>query len=247
MEHTHTRPPSATVISLIIFCFLYFLGVQTISAQDQTANSTGMSLGAKLLLNTSSFNDLTLQNERPHTEYKPGFGVGGYVLYSLSGNLSIQSELLYFQQGGTLLAINFNDPLKNEITTSRITLHNIEIPVLFQMNFPQLVGSFQPKVMLGGAVAYNIAAWESFDKTIIYPVNNAITVYGTENVSADYTPFQFGAYVGIGVTSGALSVDLRYRHGINPVNATYSLDNLINTGSDIQSHSVAMSIGLKIF
>lgn len=217
----------------------------SLQAQDDQPT---ISFGAKAGVAVSSFS-----NEQPHTGERIGYTLGGFVTYALSPQLTLQGEVNYLQQGGTLLTYTdetrFGAPYNFATvhqTHSRITQHNVEVPILAQYKVPFF--DLPIKVYAGPSIAYTFKAEDSFERTGYTTTNLIVTATGKDDVTSQYQKFQFGVNGGLGfyVPFGekSLVLDIRYRYGITPTRNAYSYITLNGTDEKIRTNTLSFTVGL---
>jgi len=214
------------------------------SQEDQST----LSFGVKAGMAVSSFS-----TEQPHTGERIGYTLGGFVGYALNSQLSLQGEVNYLQQGGTLLTYTdetrFGAPYNFATvhqTHSRVTLHNVEVPILVQYKVP--FGELPVKAFAGPSLAYTFKATENFERTGYTASNLIVTATGSEDVSSQYEPFQLGVTGGLGfyIPYGdkSLVLDVRYRYGVTPARSSYSYIELNGTAEAIRTNTLSVTLGL---
>jgi hypothetical protein len=236
------------VKAIFLIVFVCGLNLVVYAQDEQTSMSAGpFSFGVRAGFVTSYFS-----HEQPHTGYKIGFTIGGLATYAFSDNFSIQAEPAYLQQGGTFMRFTDNtrfgdtSPYAIYTTSSDITLHNIDLPVLAKYSLPAF-GNFKPNVVLGPAIAYTVTADEHYTKT--YSLSQVFfTATGYKFSTSEYQHFQFGATAGIGgeVSLGTkrLLIDLRYRYGITPAKKGFSYVDFSGVQGDLRTHSISFAVGI---
>jgi hypothetical protein len=192
---------SATInlIIMAIFCVIIFSSQS--NAQDKPLN-----FGVKVGISSSVFTrDFQAVSER-----LTGFSGGGFVTYKITNFFSVGAELLYIQQGASNIMLI--DTLPN--TSTNLTFHTIDLPVLLFFHVPDMNG-ISPKFFIGHAFGYNVKVYGR-NRT---QINNDPVMYvrGTHDLTNRYERLDFGGIAGVGVdfkTSKMLfSVDARYRLG----------------------------------
>jgi len=221
-------------------------------AQDDGGGDTPLTFGAKAGAAISTFS-----HEQPHAGAKFGYTVGAFANYAF-GAASVQLEANYLQQGGTLFTYydetRFGAPgdVPNNFFTvnqkhSNVTLHNIEVPILFSYSLP--AESFTPRIYAGPSAAFTIYAEDNFEKTGKTFNNLIVTAYGKDNVTSTYEFFQVGAMGGLGINvpmgDKKLIIDARYRYGIMPARQSYSYITLNQTEQSIRTHTLSFTVGLS--
>lgn len=224
------------------------LSAFTAQAQETTTESTSdLRYGFRAGLVSSGFYHQDL-SRHPHTSNLTGFTAGGFVSMGVLDFLDVSAEVLYLQQGGSRMKIIESD--NSWITTTALTrLHNVEGVILAKLTLPGLSTSLKPQILIGPAVGYNITAIQSQDISYEYG-DLYYTGQGSEQVRSDFQSLQYGLHLGAGVEipAGAklLSVDFRYRYGLNPINNGYNPANQLGSVNDFYSNSFMLTVGYSI-
>jgi hypothetical protein len=183
-------------------------------------------VGAKFGANINQFN-------QPGTIF--GFNGGAFGRYKVLDFLSARVELLYMQQGGARqdFSRDYNDwsaPEGSLIyvwhTNRYVNLNNLEIPVIAELSHPSFASeSVIPKLLLGAAYGFNLAAIEHHDKTYIFNGGSTDRIMISdfiENVGDNYKQHQFGLVAGFAVDykvgEHTFTTELRYRRSFNQLN-----------------------------
>lgn len=199
----------------------------------------------------------TFRGGEPHTNYNIGATGGFFFSFNLGSHFAIQPEILYMQQGGTRLFIRDDeyqgsnvsgDLYSKNVSTHNITLHNIDLPLLLKGRFP-IGESFSPFILIGPSLALNLAATESYTRTVFLGDGMIGNTYSERRVDEGYEFLQYGAQAGAGteiaIGSMMLVFDLRYRYGISPVIKEFSDNNLNNIRNrNLNTHSIALTVGV---
>jgi hypothetical protein len=193
---------------------------------------------------------------QPHTGGKLGFTAGVFGNYSFSDLLGLQVEAAYFQQGGTFTRftaddrfIGGDDYFSRNVTTSKVTLHNIEVPVLLRVSIPTQ-SEVKPLFFAGPSVGFNIQATEDYERTGEFVASDGlyVTASGHRNVTSQYNLYQFGATAGFGlempfIGEHKLTIDARYRRGLNPAKKAFSYIDFSRVTGSLYSDSVVFTVG----
>lgn len=235
------KPP---LTKLLVFFLLSLCG--SAFAQDEVS-STGLRFGFRVGPTISTFS-----KSQPHLGAKLGFTAGAVVEYGLSENFSVQTEIAYLQQGGQYVRFSDEtrfgdfDMLSVYTTSSKVTAHYIDVPLLAKYHFAP-IGNFRPNVVLGGAFGYLIKANDNYTKTYHYN-QTFFTAHGTEDITSEYESFQIGATAGLGgevsLGSKRLLIDFRYRYGLTPSKKSFSYIDLYAVQGDLRTDSFYFTIGL---
>ena len=218
-------------------------------AQEKPNDHSAIGYGVKLGMTSSGFYQKNL-TRKPHTADIAGLTVGAYADYGVLSFIDISAELLYLQQGGSRTEI-INSWADNSpvVTTAYTRLHNLEANLLVKLSLPRATKPLKPHLLLGPGVGYNITAVQQQDITYDYG-GYRLTGSGSEDVRADFISLQYGLYAGLGADidmgSQQLSIDLRYRYGLSPINNGYNPFNELANVNDFSSNSWMVTIGYQI-
>jgi len=245
-------------VLLLVLCFLSTFSI----AQDKK-----LSYGGKVGLAVSSFT-----NEQPHTGSRIGYQLGGFVRYNVLPMLDVELNVMYQQQGGTKLSIEYMPPGLNTVVTRRTTTHNyslhyIDLPVLARLDVAELLGwdmEFKPKVIAGPALGILLRGYDRYDRTMelstsTFPSINdpllgtvplRVTSTDQEDVTSNFERLNFGFYLGLGgeIPIGmdkTLILDFTYRLGISPADTEDpNRFNIVSAADDIRTNVISFTIGV---
>lgn len=229
---------------------LLMLGVSLdLRSQDDTGGSGSFHYGVRAGLVSSGFYQQDF-SRITHTGDISGFTLGGFASYDILDFLDVSAELLYLQQGGSRMAMINSLVDDSPVTTTAFTrLHNLEFNVLARLSLPGFADPLRPYFLLGPGLGYNITAVQQQDITYEYG-GFSYTGSGSEQVRSDFRSLQYGLYLGLGsmfpAGSNMLSVDIRYRYGLNPINNGIDPFNRLGSVSDFSTHSWMLTIGYQI-
>ncbi|MFH1352755.1 MAG: porin family protein [bacterium] len=154
-----------------------------------------------------------------------GIALGGFAVYKVNDNLSIQPELLYTQKGAK---VEWTDTFKYEDWMYQYTetysgecdveLNYIEIPVLVKYSISP-GGDIRPFVFGGPALGILMGAKAD-----------------SEDIKSDCKSTELSIVLGGGVDYGIYSVDLRYSMGMTKV---------FNEG-DEKNSVISLMVGYKL-
>ncbi|MEK6481463.1 porin family protein [Catalinimonas sp. 4WD22] len=218
------------------------------SGETDNSSPQAIKYGVRAGLTSSGFyhQDLT---QHKHTGSITGVTVGGFVTYSPISLLDVSLEVLYMQQGGARTQLRNSAVDESPIaTTANTYLHNLEVPLLLKFNIPGISTTIKPQLIVGPALGYNITSIESQDISFQYGDQFA-TGSGKEDVRSDFRSLQYGAYAGAGIEipmgANELSVDFRYRYGVNAINNGMDITNLIGDVTDVRTNSYMITLGMS--
>jgi len=238
---------------ILILIFLFFT-IPIVHAQESTGGFNGLefSYGVKAGLVSSAFaSDFQkLESTESRTSFSAGLfanvkiteliGVSLEALYVQEGTMRINSDYIYYDT-----RISSNDGLTIDRVNSNIIMHNIEAPLL--VNFYLGNNDYNARLFIGG----------SFDYIFNVYANNLLSYSGEDEayvlserkhdvVSRSFKSYNIGAIVGAGVSYEILSVDIRYKFGIMPINdlATFNYSNYYK--EDFTTNVLMISLGLNI-
>lgn len=235
-----------------LLCIVVAWCTATPSVAQDTAGGDASSLnlrwGVRAGMTSSGFYHYDMKQQK-HTGSLAGVAAGGFISIRPMDFLNVSLEILYMQQGGTRTELSSSSIDGSPIaTTAHTRLHNLEVPLLLKINIPGISSAFKPQFIAGPALGYNIKAIE--DKDISYQFGDYyVTANDTEDVRSDYRSLQYGVYAGAGIevpmNTQMLSVDFRYRYGINPINNGMSITNMLSNANDIRTNSYMLTLGLS--
>ena len=225
---------------------LYFAG--NISAQEAKIFSQGIHFGGKFGTTVTQFT-----NQQPHTNVKQGITAGGFLYYSFNKNIAIQLDLSYMQEGGQLLYFDLPYFLNNstwydvKTENQNVTLHNLNIPLLFKYSLP-IKGS-KMYAVVGPDVSINFHSGIKQETTVFTDIGSFHTFTGEENITKKIERYNVGITAGIGFEIPAFSnkyiiIDARYRYGIMPVYKSYSYVGIPQITGDFTNNTMYFTIGL---
>ena len=254
----HSKIPRLIQSGLwLVLCFFSTIVI----AQDKK-----LSFGGKAGLAVGHFT-----NEQPHTGSRIGYQLGGFVRYKVLPMLDVELDLLYQQQGGTKLSVEYMPPGLNTLVSRRTTTHNyalhyLDIPVLARLDVSELLGwelDFKPKIIAGPALGILLRGYDRYDRTMelssaSFPTINdpvlgniplRVTSTDQEGVTDNFERLNFGFYFGVGgevaIGNKMLILDLTYRMGINPVDTNdANRFNIISSADDIRTNVISFTIGV---
>lgn len=141
-----------------------------------------------------------------------GFAGGLSLTVPLARNVSFAPEILYAMKGTTdKLSTAGTDIIPQETGTSKIGY--IEVPVLFRVSFGG--GSLRPFVTAGPEVAFRVSCSFAISGTDPFFTGTSPCSYGTYVVESGVKSTDKGAVIGAGLSSGRLSVSVRYDIGLS--------------------------------
>lgn len=239
-----------SIVSLL-FLLVFILTGSTLNAQNEDAESettaSPIQIGAKFGTTLSQFTD-----QQPYTNNAQGLTAGAFVRYGFSDLFALQLEASYSQQGGRLT--NYDVPDYYGLTDTwydmkaenrYLRMHNIEVPLLAQFSFK--MNDTRLKLNLGPAFSYNLHSGILAEGTV-FSDNEFHTYTGEENISSVINSYEYSAIGGIGFEFDVsdnlfLTVDARYKYGINPVYEGYSYIRIPQIQGDLQNHSMYFTLG----
>ena len=189
-------------VVLIIACAVAF--VSPVQAQKKTE------LGIK-----GSFGYADLTRDVTGTKSILGFGGGGLLRFSLSPQISIQTEALFVQKGAK------QDDSEGDAEELKLTY--FEVPVLVVYQFPSK-GTIRPSLFVGPAISMLLSA-----------------EIGSEDVTDTYESTDFGIALGASIdfgtgSNGRIFLDGRY---------TTSVSNIVKDSGDnkVGNGFLSLSVG----
>jgi opacity protein-like surface antigen len=231
--------------------FMVFATAFNTYSQDADAGAgKKLSYGGRIGMNLSSFN-----KEQFNVGPKFGFSIGGYVNYKIIDMVSAQVELLYMQQGGKEFTQESSSSVSgiivSETTINRITLHNLEIPLLAKVNIPGLGGTFgmKPYGLIGPSLGMNLGATNRSTTHFDFKSGRSVVITDRDNETpSNYQTAQWGFNFGAGaemkLKSLTLNIDVRYRRGLNTIATNYDIDSFVKGYGDGKSNTLSLNLGV---
>ncbi|MBU1181638.1 MAG: PorT family protein [Proteobacteria bacterium] len=184
----------------LVCAMMFIAGISSVArAQD-------LSFGWKAGLNMANLTDA---GEGVSYKAKTGIALGGFAVFKVNDNLSIQPEFLYTQKGNKIEysyedLVGFDalwNPIYETVTEKfKVKLDYIEIPVLVKYSFSP-GESTCPFIFAGPALGILMSA--KADST---------------NIKSDCNSLDIGLVLGGGVElESGVSIDLRYDMGMTKV------------------------------
>lgn len=236
-------------LKLILLLGVIFIMFNGSSYAQDADNSGGFDIyyGGKFGTTVSQFT-----NEQPHTNVTQGITAGGFIGYNINEKMAVQLEISYFEEGGQLLNfeteydLGFDTWYFAKADNQKITLHNIDIPVLFKYAIP--LGAVKLHAVLGADLAINFYANNSHETTVYADDGNITTFTGDEDITSKIERYSIGATGGIGfeipvLTNNYILIDARYKYGITPVYKGYSYRGIPQITGDLANNSMYIAIG----
>lgn len=182
-----------------------------------------MAVGFRLGLNVARF----YGEDTEESEGRIGLCLGGFSSYNFSKNFALQGEVLYTQKGDY-----DEEDLNGVISSVRINIHYLEIPMLAKVSLP--TGSFTPSLYLGPTVAFQIGS--SFEFKL-----GGVTVEGD---LTDVKDVDVGLALGTGLGFGSgptkFLVDFRYTAGLSSIDDSGGVNQL-----DWKNSVASLSLGMS--
>lgn len=234
--------------------FILLLGVIFIlfndnsNAQDaDNSSSLDIYYGGRFGTTVSQFT-----NEQPHTNTAQGITAGGFIGYNLNEKMAVQLEINYFEEGGQLLNfeteadLGFDTWYFAKADNQKVTLHNIDIPVLFKYAIP--LGAVKLHAVLGADLAINFYANNSHETTVYADDGHITTFTGDEDITSNIERYSVGAVGGIGfeipvLDNNYILIDARYKYGLMPVYKGYSYRGIPQITGDLANNTMYFTIG----
>jgi opacity protein-like surface antigen len=189
---------------MVALATVFVLGLNTAQAQDAAKpDSTGRSkfmVGVRAGLNVSRIR----VNNGAANDFIPGAQAGLFAKYSFNDWVAVSLEAAYSQSGAGKTGYQSS----SGSPTMDWYINNIQINPLFNVKLPVL-SVYEPYVFVGPS--FNINAHEQQFKTGFAEVNNDMA-----------SSLDLGLLAGVGVDFNlrfaVLTLDARYRHGLNDIN-----------------------------
>lgn len=239
---------------VFILTFLFFT-IPIVNAQEATSSGGGLSInyGVKAGLVSSDFASDFQKLES--TESRTSFSAGLFADIKITDLLGVSIEALYVQEGSMRINPDFiyyesqitpdNSDLTINRVNSNIVMHNIEVPLLINVYLGD--NDFNSRLFIGGSFDYiynvyaqNLLSYSSDGEAYV------VSERAKDVVKSRFKEYNIGAIIGAGISYDMISVDIRYKFGIMPLNnlATYNYRNYYK--EDFSTNVLMVSVGLNI-
>ncbi len=251
MKNIQTHSNRRKIIPLLVL-FAFILAGNPLNAQDEDSDSEAsgpeINFGGKFGTTLSQFTD-----QQPYTNNAQGYTGGAFLRYNFSQLFALQLEANYSQQGGRITNFDVPDYYGLEgswydikVENQYLRMHNVEVPLLAQFSI-DLEGN-RLKLNLGPTFSYNIHSGILSEGTVISG-KEFHTYTGEENVSSKINSYEYAGIGGVGFEFDVsddmfLTIDARYKYGINPVYEGYSYIRIPQIQGDLKNHSMYFTLGL---
>ncbi|TPE45144.1 porin family protein [Pontibacter mangrovi] len=178
--------------------------------------------------------------EESKYENKVGFHAGLTYNIPVVGNFfSIQPELLYSNKGFKYEDTEFTVPVTNDVfrREGNMNYNYLELPVLARIKAGPIYFEAGPQASYLLSVNNNIKEYLNNER------QNSAT---TEIDKSDMKDFEFGYAAGVGITSGMLSIGVRYNGSITDFMDKSSTDYFDDENfRDARHSTIMLSLGLN--
>ena len=237
---------------IIILTFLFFT-IPIVNAQDSSGGGLSINYGVKAGLVSSDFASDFQKLES--TESRTSFSAGLFADVKITDLLGVSLEALYVQEGTMRMNPDYiyyesqitqdNGDITINRVNSNIVMHNIEVPLLINVYLGD--NDFNSRIFVGGSFdyIYNVYAKNllsySYDEEAYVVSDRAKDV-----VKSSFKEYNIGAIIGAGISYEMISVDIRYKFGMMPLNnlATYNYRNYYK--EDFSTNVLMISVGVNI-
>lgn len=233
-------------------CLFVFLGLIIqqfgLYAQDETsASSFDLNFGFKAGATISSFT-----NQQPHNNIISGFAGGAFVAYPINGNMEVQAEVFYAQEGGRLLTFDLPYLIGKDYwydlvaENQRIVINMLNVPILYKYILP--VSDTKLSLFIGPNFGYRLNAISKKEATVLTESGSFHTYTETEDISSNITKYSFAAIAGVSVEIDvgdySLLLEGRYKNNFSTLYESYSYVGIPQVVGDIKCHTVFFSVGI---
>ncbi len=237
---------------VLILIFLFFT-IPIVKAQESSGEG-GLSInyGIKAGLVSSDFASDFQKLET--TESRTSFSGGLFADFKFSELLGVSIEALYVQEGTMRInpdyiyydsQVSSDGSLTINRVNSNIIMHNIEVPLLINIYLGD--NDYNPRLYIGGSFDYiynvyakNLLSYSSGGESYV------VSERAFDVVSSSFKEYNVGAIIGAGISLDVISLDIRYKFGVMPINnlATFNYRNTYK--EDFSTNVLFVSIGLNI-
>ena len=241
--------------SIVLILIFLFFTIPIVKAQESGGGSGGISInyGVKAGLVSSSFASDFQKLES--MESRTSFSAGLFADIRITDFLGVSIEGLYVQEGTMRMNPDYiyyesrispdGSALTIDRVNSNIVMHNIEVPLLINLYLGD--NEYNSRIFVGGSFDYiynvyakNLLSYSSGGESYVVS-DRALDV-----VSSSFKEYNIGAIIGAGISYDLISVDIRYKFGLMPINnlATFNYRNYYK--EDFSTNVLMISVGLNI-
>jgi outer membrane protein with beta-barrel domain len=208
--------------TIIISAAVFFISGSPIKAQD----SNPVRFGIKGGLNFSNL----YTHDADHTKMRTGFNAGLFAKLPLTNYLAVQPEIYYTSKGAE---VTYNSIFADG--TAGFHLNYIEVPLMIvgniTENFNVQAGPYASFLISGKAKNESNVTLFDFE----------------ENLNTDdYNTFEAGLAIGAGLDFKAVSLGLRYNHGLTNVGKVRTFQGINYTFPDAKNGVINLYISLSL-
>ncbi len=223
------------IVSLVTVPAILFTVTTGVAAQD-------VSFGIRGGLNLTNFigddAEFTDNGDTVSPDSKLGINLAGYANIPLTGQFSVQPELIYSQKGAkytdsdTIFDVDYESLVKWNLTY-------LEIPVLVKINFDQGEDMI-PYLYAGPSVSLNLVA-ETENEVETTFQGETQTTTETRDIKDDTADMDFGLVIGGGVElATGVTADIRYTMGLVSVDDP---DDDTEDPADVYNSAISIMVG----
>lgn len=219
-----------------IFVCVFLLSTTRSQAQDdsQSKFSKGIKVGGNFSTLTSDYVSLK--------DGKPGYQAGIFVMYRLTSLFALEADAMFASVGCDVI-----DPAKvfvrgtpgiDRIVKTSIDIKTIQVPVVLNI-YALDRGNVKTRLIVGPELNYYLLAHATSKH-----VEATGETESYKDISSNLQNYDIGAVVGIGFDFknlfNSLSLEVKYRTGITPVNYIQNVDY-----KDFGMNVLSLNIGLS--
>jgi hypothetical protein len=230
-----------------VFLFLVFFPFNLTAQETESPFSYGLHLGP-------SFSGFTNHMEI-FSQKKTGLSTGLFCEYKLKPYVSLSVEANYLMEGAFHVSPYLIYPQSNIYypgglvykSSSDVTLHNVDLPVLFKFR-PVTLSGASPFITVGYTFNFLITA-VSRDMIMTSGINQIpVSDRSFETVTGSFQDWNHGPVAGIGLefpgTKFKYAIEARYKVGLMDINDLAGL-NAINGQYDFSVNTITFCISIS--
>lgn len=233
----------------LLLCVMLFAPVDLVAQELSSGEGIEISYGVKL---GTTFNQFS--RHQPHTSMSMGLTGGLYATYAITPELGVQIEANYLENGGKLVTFDMPNLVSKEswydmkVQNHNVVIRTLDIPLLAKYSYE--VSGAKLSALFGASLGWNIKSGYDSEITTFTEVDQFHTYKGEQDVTDIIEKLGYSLTGGVSfeipVSSYSLSLEARYRYGLNPVFKGYSYLGIPQVQGNMYSNSFTITLGIGI-
>ncbi len=236
---------------LVALAAMYTLGLNTAQAQDaakadSTSKKSKLMVGLRAGANVNYLRGSSAQSEFIRS-LSSGAHVGLFVKYDFNNWVSTSLEAAWSQSGSRNMRVfrSSTGSYQSSGLLASLEINAIQLNPMIQFKLPVL-SVYEPYAFIAPSFNINTISTAYVDGVLATSTAGYV-VSEARNVDNSVTALDFGVLVGAGIDFNlrfaTLTLDARYRHGLNDINNNGSFQSMLG-GGQWKSSVASIQIGL---